>query len=158
MHELRKTTKFQDRRLTSGSYQQAHPRYVMKLGISVQILIPEETFSTKSMDARVVDLSAQGMQIRFPALSEELYHRLLHRTRLARIRMVHPIRQDIIKITGRIIWIDFHKSNRDKKDASCNMGIFFMPEDGVDNKYREFIESVAPGRVRGLPKMSVSPI
>ena len=139
-----KEAKVQAERLDPGSYEQAHPRYLLRIKIGLQILIPEETFSTSAMDARLMDVSAEGMRIRVPKLTFKLYNRMLHRTRLGRVTLVHPHTDETIKLTGRIMWMDYHRSEPHQESARCEMGIFFNPEDGVDAKYRRFIESVVP--------------
>ena len=145
MAEPGEGAKIQAERLDAGSYEQAHPRYLLRLKISLQILIPEETFSTSSMDASLIDVSAEGMQVRVPKMSFKLYNRMLQRTRLGRITLVRPHTKETIKLTGRIMWMDYHRSAPHQDSASCKLGIFFNPEDGVDAKYRRFIDSIVPG-------------
>ncbi len=115
-----------------------------RLKVKLDILIPEQTFTPKPLDARIVDLTEGGMQLRVPQLPFVLHNQMMRHTRLARVTLSHPRTGEPIKLTGRIVWMDFQKGAGNELGAPCSLGIFFSEKEGLDARYAEFVESLGP--------------
>lgn len=132
------------RKLPPGRFKRAHDRYEIDLSVTVEILIPEDTFRPHGLSGHTVDVSLHGMQIVLDALRVDLYSRLLARPRHVRISFRSPVNGETIKLTGRIAWIDYRKPKASDASGPCNLGVTFSEkEDGVNlTQYSQFLKGV----------------
>jgi hypothetical protein len=119
-----------------------HVRYEMS--IATQILFPEDTFSPVTCGGKTLDMSARGMKLYFDNFPLHFYIKLLARSRMARIRLEDPFDGTELKITGRIVWIDYH-------DGPCFMGLCFDEKDGNLAPYLRLIENVRDAAGQAAP-------
>lgn len=132
------------RRLPPGKFNRAHDRFEIAIRVTVEILIPEDTFRPHGLSGHTVDVSSNGMQVVLDALRVDLYSRLLARPRHVRVMFRSPVNGGQIKVTGKIAWIDYRKPRATDAAGECNLGIVFSPkEDGVDlSQYADFIKGI----------------
>jgi hypothetical protein len=132
------------RELPSGKYKRAHARYELRMPVSAEILIPEDTFRPHGLSGYTQDVSLQGMQIVLDALRVDLYTRLLSRPRHVRITFRSPVSGEQIKMTGRIAWIDYRKPKASDAEGACHLGVIFSErDDGVDLRpYASFLDGL----------------
>lgn len=132
------------RKLPRGKFNRAHDRYALEIPITVEILIPEDTFRPHGLAGHTLDVSLHGMQLVLEALRVDLYSRLLARPRHVRVTFRSPVDGEQIKLTGRIAWIDYRKPRASDAAGQCNLGVIFSEkDDGVDlTQYGRFIDGI----------------
>jgi len=132
------------RKLPPGQFNRAHDRFELEMAITVEILIPEDTFRPHGLGGHTVDVSNNGMQIVLDALRVDLYSRLLARPRHVRVTFRNPVNGEQVKVTGRIAWIDYRKPRASDAAGQCNLGVVFSERnDGVDlSQYSDFIKAI----------------
>lgn len=131
------------KKVPSGGFERAFERYQVEVPLRAQILIPEETFQPKDYIGNTLDVSRAGMRIRLADFELLFYTKLLMRPRYIRVKLDNPVGDFEIKITGRIVSIDYHKKNTADKSGDCNLGVFFDKNEGVDlASYVKFIEAI----------------
>ena len=132
------------RKLPPGKFNRAHDRFELQIPVTVEIMIPEDTFRPHGLAGHTVDVSNNGMQVILDALRVDLYSRLLARPRHVRVTFRNPVNGEQVKLTGRIAWIDYRKPRASDAAGECNLGIVFsQKEDGVDlRQYFDFIEGI----------------
>jgi hypothetical protein len=96
-------------------------RIQIGLNVKLRILIPEETFTPIEYDCVTQDISETGMRIKVDRLTTTLYLKLLESTRYARISLANPRGGDEIKLTGKIVWLDYQSA--DHRSGACDIGI-----------------------------------
>jgi hypothetical protein len=129
----------------------SQPRYEMELSVALQILIPEETFTPKIQPGRAVNLSVRGMKVCLDGISHDFCFKLLQEKRFVRVSLTNPFNGLLIKLMGRIIWVDYHNAARPKfKSESYHsyMGILF--EDDKSEGYVNFTRMIR--KIEGLWK------
>ncbi len=102
------------------------------LTISLQILIPEETFTPIEYACATHEFSSRGIRIGLEQLPSSIYVKLMSHPRYARITMCDPLRGNKIKLTGRIVWLDYQHNSGDTLNGSCQMAISFENQDKKD--------------------------
>ncbi len=131
--------------LSSRGFSRAHNRYELELELTAQIVIPEETFKPEVFKGRTQDVSAAGMGIVLENLSQDFFKKLLPKSRYIRLNFNNPISNRAIKITGRIMSIDYHKPKAEEPTGRCFFGIYFDKNEGVDlSDYVRFVEAIRP--------------
>lgn len=131
----------------SQGFKRAHDRFTLRLLIAAEILIPEDTFRPHSLSGKTHDISAGGMKIELDALPKELYVKLLARPRHIRVALENKARNEKVKVTGKIAWIDYHKSRSGDANGRCEMGVRLREEDGINlNDYKRFLDDLQPIR------------
>lgn len=120
------------------------PRYKLELSLLISILLPEETFQPYKLNAKTLDLSLGGMCLSTDEMTLDLYVKLLGRKRYIRVAFTNPLLNEQVKITGRIIGIDFHESEPSAEGNVSRLRLLFQ-NGATDNSkpYQEFIENVA---------------
>src|SRR5262245_41936404 len=118
------------------SEKRSAERVPIDLPIQLEILIPENTFSTRSYDARLGNLSERGAMIQVE-LEPEVGTAMLHKTRYSRICFNEPELPS--KILGRAVWIQPEKTNTPDR-RKLRIGIFFenCPAEDIE-KLRKYI-------------------
>jgi hypothetical protein len=115
------------------------------MSVTLQVMIPEDTFRPQILNGLTVDVSERGMQVSIAALPLNLYSKLLSRPRNVRVAFDPPGGGDEIKLLGRISWIDYRKPKADERAGPCRLGVFFDAKDGCDLKpYSQFIAAIDP--------------
>lgn len=133
------------RPIPNGNYPRTTPRFEINLAVTVQILIPEDTFVPSVVAGEAIDVSLKGLKVHLNELPRELYHKLLLQPRLVRVCLTDPFKHEPIKITGRIIWIDYHRGEDKESEriGHCYMGICFEDQKGENlSGYRAFISEI----------------
>ncbi|MBI3736168.1 PilZ domain-containing protein [Candidatus Sumerlaeota bacterium] len=126
-----------------SGYQRAYPRFELSLPLVAQIIIPEETFQPQGFQGIMQDVSAVGMRIRLDELTLAFYNKLLAKTRYIRVKFLHPLTKKEIKITGRIMSIDYHKPKTEQRAGACLFGIYFDQNEGIDmTEYTSFVACI----------------
>lgn len=135
------------RKLPQGPFKRAFDRYELAVSVTVEILIPEDTFRPHGLSGHTIDVSLNGMQVVLDELRVDLYSRLLSRPRHVRISFRSPVNGESIKLTGRIAWIDYRKPKASDASGPCNLGVTFSEkDDGVDlTRYSQFLKNVKVG-------------
>ena len=120
------------------------PRYKLELSLLISILLPEETFQPHKLNAKTLDLSLGGMCLSTDEMTLDLYVKLLGHRRYIRVAFANLLRNEQVKITGRIIWIDFDKSEPSTEGSVSRLRLLFQ-SGATDNAkpYQEFIENIA---------------
>lgn len=119
----------------------AHDRLQFETPVSVEILIPEDTFRPQTFTGFTLNISLKGMQVALELLGSELYAKMLMRQRMARVTLTHPGTGRAISLMGRIAWIDFRKSSSGQKTGDCCLGLTFSEKDGVNlGEYARLVE------------------
>ncbi len=131
----------------SGLGRRAHERFAMELDVSLQILIPEETFQPRSMKAKTQDISVRGMKLLVPGLSRELYAQLISAKRYARVGLTDPKGGDQLKVSGLIVWYDYHRPEKAQRAGDCLMGIDI--NESVTGNLDDYIALVERNTQRG---------
>jgi len=127
----------------SQGFQRASERYEVDATIQAQILIPEETFRPEEFRGRAIDMSMQGMKVCLHEFPLNFYNKLLTKTRYIRIQFENPFSGVEIKITGRIVSIDYHKPHATQRTGICFFGVHFDQADGADlTEYTSFIDEL----------------
>ena len=111
---------------------------------SVAVVIPEETLQPIKLSGRTLDVSAGGMKIRLSSLARQTYHKLLMDRRFARVEFVMPEAKGWLRLTGKVVWIDYHQADPAQASGECFVGISFgesSPGDDI-GKYTAFLEDV----------------
>lgn len=138
-----KIPKIKARTIPEGEHKRASSRFEIEIPIDVGILIPEETFQPHALTGGTSDVSATGMKIQLDSLEAELYRKLMARSRMVRLTFAPPGLAEPIKVTGKIAWMDYRKTDSGAKTAPCHLGIFFSKDEGVDlTQYLDFIEKI----------------
>jgi hypothetical protein len=130
-------------RLDDRGYQRAHPRFDIKIDAKLAIAIPEDSSEPSKFEARTEDVSARGMRIVVDRLPSALYTKLLSRTRQAAVEFDSPASTGIIKVRGRIAWMDYRKTQSRDEAAPCQLGIAFDSESDPElTDYLDFILNI----------------
>jgi hypothetical protein len=132
------------RKLPPGKFSRSHDRYELSIPVTIEVLIPEDTFRPHDLLGSTLDVSTNGMQLRIDLLHVDLYSRLLARPRHVRMKFENPVTGEDIKITGRIAWIDYRKRRSGDTAGPCNIGVTFSAkDDGVNlTQYSRFIQEI----------------
>ncbi len=106
--------------MTTPDNQPHVPQIRIGLEAKVTILFPEETFTPLVLEGVTRDISASGMRVVATGVSEELYGKVLHHIRHAKVILNPPGWNRDITLRGRIVWLDY-----DNKAAppTCTFGI-----------------------------------
>lgn len=135
--------KLQAKKIPAPEFTRVHDRFEVSLDLTLQILIPEDTFTPRGLDGTTMDISARGMKVSIPKLSGEMYTKLLKGTRYARVCFVNPVNDEQIKLTGQVAWFDFHKPSATTPNGTCYMGIQFDEKTGPAlAQYEQLIHSL----------------
>lgn len=130
----------------------AHDRLQFEAPVSVEILIPEDTFRPQSFKGFTLNISEKGMQVALELLGSELYSKMLMRQRMARVALTHPATGRDMNVLGRIAWIDFRKSQSGQKAGDCCLGLTFSEKDGVNlSEYSKLVDDAKRMLRRGAP-------
>lgn len=125
--------------------RRAHTRFELRIDMSAQILIPEETFQPRMYVGASIDVSRSGLKVRLEDMHIEDYKKLLSRTRYIRLTFISPLTRNEVKVTGRVMWIDYHKRDSSTPRGPCIVGVFFDPREGGDlTDYRAIVDAVIP--------------
>lgn len=108
------------------------PRFRFEMNVSLQILVPEETFTPIIYDCKTHDVSRGGMRVMIEKLPYMLYKKLLSTTRFARISFNDPFSDAKIKLTYRIVWLDYRKPDPAEKYGPCYMALAIEERDNQD--------------------------
>jgi hypothetical protein len=121
-------------RLLVGGRRGAYERYEVALDVTVQILIPEHTFTPHSIAAQTLDASLTGMRLHFEDLPRELLSKFLDRSHAVRVCLTDLRGDEPIKLTGKIVWLD-------TRPKSTHVGICFEEQQLADtnSRYRQLI-------------------
>lgn len=126
-------------------FKRAHTRFELKLDITAEILIPEDTFRPHALSGYTIDVSGGGMKAAITSLPQDLYVKLLARPRFVRIAFADPNTGSRIKITGKIAWMDYHKPRSGDRTGTCHLGLAFKEDEGIDlTEYRRFMDGLRP--------------
>jgi hypothetical protein len=126
----------------ASGFKRSHNRFAIELDISLQILIPEETFTPRGIEGKTIDISARGMKIVALKLPPEMYTKLIKGTRYMRVVFTSPIDSELIKMTGQIAWFDYHKPS-EANAGQCFMGIQFDEKSGPGiEAYEKMLSSI----------------
>lgn len=123
-------------------FSRAHDRLKFEVPVTVEILIPEETFRPHGLKGFTLNVSAQGMQVALEKMDASLYSQMLARQRMARVSLTHPRKDKVIGVLGKVAWIDYRKGKNGDSAGDCSLGIAFSEKvDGVDlTEYSEIVE------------------
>lgn len=105
------------------------PRYRFEMNVSLQILVPEETFTPIIYECNTHDVSRGGMRVAIEKLPNTMYKKLLSTTRFARISFNDPFNGAKIKLTYRIVWLDYRKPDPAEKFGPCYMALSLEERD-----------------------------
>ena len=101
-------------------------RFKQKIDAWLQILFPEETFQPKQHEAEVLDISVRGMKLLVAGVSEGFFRSLINRKRYGRVSLIDPKTGDKLKISGLLVWYDYHSPAGGTDEAGrCMMGVYF---------------------------------
>lgn len=122
----------------------AHDRLNLEIPVSVEILIPEETFRPHQLTGATLNVSLKGMQLMLDLLEASVYSKMLISQRMARVTIANPRSGNELKLTGRIAWIDFRNEKAGGTSGACFLGIRFSEKDDGTNlsQYSRFVEDV----------------
>lgn len=124
--------------------RRSEPRLVHATRVSVQVLIPEETFQPRSMTGSSIDLAPGGMSVTVEEMTQDLYLRLLSDRRYIRIAFESPLDSGEVKITGKVVGIDFRKEKAAAPSGPCELRVFFEEGKSDDTgKYMAFISAMS---------------
>lgn len=123
-------------------FSRAHDRLKYETAVTVEILIPEETFRPHGLKGYTLNISVQGMQVVLEQMDSTLYSQMLARQRMARVSLPHPKKDKIIGVLGKVAWIDYRKGRDRGTAGDCSLGIAFSEKiDGVDlTEYSEIVD------------------
>lgn len=137
-------TPIRARRIPPEGFERKDERYALELEMNAQILIPEETFRPQLHVGRCEDLSRSGLKLRLDRLPPEFYQKLIARPRFIRLSFLNPVTKIEAKVTGRIMWIDYHKPPPGEQLGTCHVGIYLDPREGDLSEYHRLVESIEP--------------
>lgn len=123
-------------------FSRAHDRLKYEVPVTVEILIPEETFRPHALKGYTLNISVQGMQVALEEMDANLYTQMLARQRMARVSLEHPRQGKVIGVLGKVAWIDYRKGKKGETTGDCSLGIAFSEKvDGMDlTEYSEIVE------------------
>ncbi|MCL5270182.1 MAG: PilZ domain-containing protein [bacterium] len=129
--------------------RRAMPRFTYRAHVDIQIIIPEDTFKPACLDGTTMDISGRGMKLWVEKMPDWLCRKLLAGVRYARLSFEDPGEHKMIKLTGRIIWIDRKRTDPDSIEISCMFGVFFdSHNDDTAEFYRNFVRNIAENNAR----------
>lgn len=95
------------------------------MAATLRVILPEETFQPRELSARVSNVSPRGMRLTVEDLDFDLYRRMMTGRRFARIEMADPEETERIKVSGTIVWLEFHGTGESKIPGICDVGLEF---------------------------------
>lgn len=119
------------------------PRFPLELPVSIEILIPEDSFTPHLFSGISVDFGLWGMSFTVSDIVEDLYHKLLTEPRTIRVAFISSLDHKEIKITGKVVGIEF-RSNEDRNEPGPgDFRVFFESgKSGDTTRYMAFINSL----------------
>ena len=119
------------------------PRLKLAMPVSVRVLIPEDTFQQRSMNGSSIDLAPGGMSVTIEEMTQDLYLRLLSDRRYIRIAFESPLDAEEVKITGKVVGIDFRKEKAAAASGPCELRVLFEEgKSGDMRKYKAFFSAM----------------
>jgi len=106
----------------AGPEKRRHPRYPYSVPVFVRVLVEEETFNPLRFPGRTTNISLGGMLVEIEGLSENDYHLLIRRQRMARIHTQVAEGEGELVFFGKIVWYDFRRTSQGTK---CYLGVAF---------------------------------
>ena len=88
-------------------------RFRIELRATLQILLPEETFTPRPIDCTTVDVSARGLKLCIENMPGELYLRVIRGIRHARISLNDDRLERPVRLDGQVVWVDYHQPDQD---------------------------------------------
>ncbi|MEN6627577.1 MAG: PilZ domain-containing protein [Candidatus Sumerlaeia bacterium] len=140
-------------RVASESVRRVSRRFQAAIKARLRILFPEETFTPIEYECVTQDVSESGMRIVVDRLPTALYFKLMASIRYARISLLDPCGGGDVKLTGKIVWIDYRSGLADQPDGSCQMGISFEGRDA--HELAEMVRLLGNDDLRGLAKEAI---
>ena len=125
-----------------AGFNRAHSRYKLEVPVTAQILFPEETFQPVCQTGSTVDVSLRGLQVYLQNLHQDVYKKMVKTNRYIRLHFHDEVDGEPIKITGRIMWIDYHNSGAESQVGSCYVGIGLNEKESDLGKYTEFFKKI----------------
>ena len=124
--------------------RRSEPRLKLAMRVSVRVLIPEETFQPRSLTGSSIDVAPGGMSVTVEEMPQDLYLRLLSDRRYIRIAFESPLDAEEVKITGRVVGIDFRKEKAAAPSGPCELRVLFEEgKSGDTGKYMAFISAMS---------------
>jgi len=118
-------------------------RHRHEMSVTLQVLFPEETFTPVTYTCKTHDVSLRGMRVVLDRLPLTLYNKLLSSTRYARISFTNALNGGKIKLTGRIVWLDYRKPRSTELNGLCYMAVSFDDRDNQDlTHFTEFVQGI----------------
>jgi len=118
-------------------------RHHYEMSLALQILFPEETFTPVTYDCKSHDVSLRGMRIVHEQLPLSVYLKLLMTPRYTRLSFTNAFNGEIIKLTGRIVWIDYRKPIATEPGGLCYLAVSFEERENHDlTPYMEFVRGI----------------
>jgi len=118
-------------------------RHHYEMSVALQILFPEETFTPVVYDCKSHDVSLRGMRIVLELLPLSVYVKLLMTPRYTRLSCTNAFSGEKIKLTGRIVWIDYRKPVATEPSGLCYLAVAFDERDNQNlTQYMEFVRGI----------------
>ena len=124
--------------------RRSEERFVLSLPVSLDVLIPEQTFTPRRLTGKTNDLSAGGMFLTVDDMPQELYREMIGDPRYVRIAFTDTLNSTEVKVTGKVIGLDT-QVRPGEGSASCNLRVSFPKKAGpAIRPYLEFVKHIEP--------------
>lgn len=130
----------QVRRSKDHPERRVNRRIRLELPVSVAIIIPEQTFQARPLKGKSINFGPGGMKLTVEDMTPELSSLLLGERRFIRIAFTSPSDQQEIKVTGRVLGIDFFGAEASGGKGPCDLRVFI--DEGMSDttgRYESFI-------------------
>ena len=131
-----------------GTDQRKAPRYKYSAKAAITIIIPEDAGGLKSLEANTLDVSLGGLRVKVDVFPRDLHHKTMRGIREATLSVELPEDQKMVKLRGKVVWIEYHAS-REYDVGVCLLSVSFatLP----DSQQADLKELVGRAEKLGVP-------
>ncbi len=125
--------------------RRSHVRYDIYTNVTVQFIIPDQTFTPMKFNAVAEDISLLGMRVKSQDVSKEQYTELLRSMPYARVFLKLPHVEETIRLHGQIVWAKFNRPDEDEGEQEPHVVIglrFSQFTDEAMNDFRRTLQMV----------------
>ena len=117
-------------------------RIRLELPVTVAIIIPEQTFQARPLRGKSINFGPGGMKLTVEDMTPDLSSLLLGERRFIRIAFTSPSDHQEIKVTGRVLGMDFFGAESSNGRGPCDLRVFI--DEGMSDttgRYESFIDA-----------------
>lgn len=89
-----------------------HQRLRLKIPAQIYIVLLEETSRPQRRTGIIVDLSLHGLKVFLPDVDPDFEKKLMRSDRYMRVSFFSPIDEIEVRLTGRIVWLNYSSKER----------------------------------------------